>query len=109
MVFSLYGVLYTILSRPFHILLSDFIAIAMHLPERMVVAYATDPPKVVLRAKSFPHKQHLVETSERLDGSAYSDAKSAEKDTKTAYGKKGDKTTNKAGAVHYQPPTDKDS
>lgn len=53
-------VVYTIPSQPFHIMLSNLSAKAMHLPILMVVVYATDLPKAVMAPQSTPHKQPSV-------------------------------------------------
>lgn len=49
-------------SQPFPILLSNFFAEAMHQPEQMMAANATDPPTAVMTAEFSPHNQHLVGT-----------------------------------------------
>lgn len=55
MMSAAYSVVVATPLQPFHNLLSNFSANAVHLHERMVVAYGTDPPTAVKTSRSSLH------------------------------------------------------
>lgn len=79
-----YGVKYTLMIQLFHNLVLDFSTKAMQLPERIVVAYATTPPKAVMTPKPSPHQQSPMGTPEKVNKSVGSKADFAESDSTTA-------------------------
>lgn len=84
MLSAAYGAIDALSLHPFHILLSNFSAEAMHLPKLVMLAYATDSPANVMTPRSSPHQQTSMETLERVSKSAHSDVKPAESDTDIA-------------------------
>lgn len=70
MLFVTYGVLRALLLQPFHNLLSEFTANAIHLPKQVVIEYVADPPTAVMTPRSSRHHQTIAETFERVDKSS---------------------------------------
>lgn len=69
----------------------------------MVVAYTTDPLKVVLTIRSFAHQQTLSATPKRVNKSKYSGAQHNGSDTSTANGEENYATHDIVETVHYKP------
>lgn len=80
----------------------------MHLPIRMVEAYATDPPKTVMTPRSSPRQQLLLVARTREDKTARSNAHSSESDTDTANGEDEAVNNDIVGAIHYKHQPKKD-
>lgn len=84
MVCAVHGVADTLPLPPFNILLSKYCAKAMHLPNRVVVTYATERPTAVMTSRSTPRQQSPTKTHVIVIESAYSNAKPVEGDAVTA-------------------------
>lgn len=93
--------------QPLDILLSNVSAKSAHLSKMVVVTFATNPPKAVMTLKSSPQQQNPMETINRVDKSAYSDANFAGSGTNTANDKEVNLTIARVGAVHYESSTKK--
>lgn len=100
-----YDVVDLLRSQPFNILLSNFFAKAMKLPEQVVVAYAKSPPTAMTTPRYTPHQHISKRTPDKVYKSQHSDAGSADSDADTANGEKKVMMSDLAGGIGYKSPT----
>lgn len=77
MTFAAHDVIDTLPSQPFNILVTNFSAKAMHLPEHVVEAYATKPTTPVMIASYTLIHQYSKRTSKSVDPTKFNDIRPA--------------------------------